>query len=129
MQVSTALLVCTPTCYQQIQCWKKTTTTVLLLQVTTSQFVFTYYQHFCYQNILLPKRPITKMSGYRNVLLPKYMLPKRPLPKFPLPKCLYTLPNKVEPKQIISQLAGYHNSYSVHLAVKMMTYLESHHVI
>ena len=44
----------------------------------------------CYQNVLLPKRPITEMSGYRNVLLPKCQLPKRPLPKCPLPKCLDT---------------------------------------
>ena len=31
-----------------------------------------YYQNVCYQNVQLPKRPITKMSSYRNVLLPKY---------------------------------------------------------
>ena len=49
-----------------------------------------YYQNVCYQNVLLPKRPITKMSSYRNVLLPKCQLPKRPLPKCPLPKCLDT---------------------------------------
>ena len=26
-----------------------------------------YYQNVCYQNVLLPKRPITEMSCYRNV--------------------------------------------------------------
>ena len=26
-----------------------------------------YYQNICYQNVLLPKRPITEMSSYRNV--------------------------------------------------------------
>ena len=41
----------------------------------------------CYQNVLLPKCPITKKSFYRNVLLPKCPLPKCPLPKCPLPKC------------------------------------------
>ena len=30
-----------------------------------------YYKHFCYQNVLLPKRPITEMSIYRNVQIPK----------------------------------------------------------
>ena len=52
---------------------------------------------------LLPKRPIsitktsyyqkcpvTEISCYRNVMLPKCLLPKRPLPKCPLPKCLDT---------------------------------------
>ena len=53
-----------------------------------------YYQNVCYQNVLLPKRPITKMSSYRNVLLPKCQLPKRPLPKCPLPKCLDTIPSR-----------------------------------
>ena len=57
----------------------------MLLQVTTRQLVFTYYQ-----NVLLPKHPITRMSSYRNVQLPKCLLPKRPLPKCPLPKCMDT---------------------------------------
>ena len=43
-----------------------------------------------YRNVLLPKCPVTEMSCDRNVLLPKCQLPKRPLPMCPLPKCLDT---------------------------------------
>ena len=57
-----------------------------------------YYQNVCYQNVLLPKRPITKMSSYQNVLLPKCQLPKRPLPKWPLPKCLDTTTGSMHPR-------------------------------
>ena len=44
----------------------------------------------CYRNVQLPKCPVTEMSCDRNVLLPKCQLPKRPLPKCALPKCLDT---------------------------------------
>ena len=37
------------------------------------------YQNACYQDVLLPKRPVTEMSSYRNVQLPK------------CPKCLDTV--------------------------------------
>ena len=43
------------------------------------------------RNVQLPKCPVTEMSCDRNVLLPKCQLPKRPLPKCPLPKCLDTV--------------------------------------
>ena len=50
-----------------------------------------YYQNVCYTDVLLPRCPITEMSSYQDVLLPKCLLPKRLLPKCPLPKCLDTI--------------------------------------
>ena len=35
-----------------------------------------YYQNVCYQDVLLQKHPITKMSSYQNVQLPKCPITK-----------------------------------------------------
>ena len=49
-----------------------------------------YYQNVCYQNVLLPKRPITEMSSYRNVMLPKCPVTEMSVTKTSIAKVSFT---------------------------------------
>ena len=83
----------------------------MLLQVTTRHLVFTYNQNVCYQNVLLPKHPITKMSSYRNVQLPKCPVTKMSgfrnvlLPKCPVTK-MYVTKTSIT-KVSFTEMSGY----------------------
>ena len=56
------------------------------------------YQNVCYQDVLLPKCPITEMSSYRNVQLPKCPVIEMSVTKTSITKVSFT------------EMSGYHSS-------------------
>ena len=49
-----------------------------------------YYQNVCYQNVLLPKCPVTEMSCYQNVQLPKCPVTEMSVTKTSITKVSFT---------------------------------------
>ena len=62
-----------------------------------------YYQNVCYQNVLLPKCPVTEMSCYRNVLLPKCPVTEMSVTKTSITKVSFT-----EMSGYRTNMANYH---------------------